>query len=208
MLLYAKIKINVGGTMKKFIFDLDGTVTKVETLPLLAKELNLSNEIKIITDLTLQGKFSFEKSFKLRYLVLRNIPIKKIREIMETVELDNDILDFIRENKNICAIVTGNLDCWIEPITKKIGCEIFSSQSESNQLTKILNKAETVREIRKSADKIISVGDSFNDIQMFRESDISIAYGGIHKLNAEIINSANFFVDNGKNLRELLEKFL
>lgn len=194
--------------MKKFLFDLDGTVTKVETLPLLAKELNLADEIKFITDLTLQGKISFGKSFKLRYLVLKNIPVEKIHEIMSEVELDEDILNFIRENKKICAIVTGNLDCWIEPLAEKIGCEIFSSQSNFGELTKILNKAEIVREIKKSADKIISVGDSYNDIQMFRESDISVAYGGVHKLSAEVINAANFFVDNGKSLCELLKKFL
>lgn len=194
--------------MKKFIFDLDGTITKFETLPLLAKELDLSDEIKIVTDLTLQGKISFDKSFKLRYLVLKNIPVEKIHEIMETVELDENILDFIRENKKICAIVTGNLDCWIEPLTKKIGCEIFSSQSKFNELTKILNKAEVVREIKKSADKIISVGDSCNDIQMFRESDISVAYGGVHEIPDDVKNSANYTVYDGKTLCELLKNFL
>lgn len=194
--------------MKKFIFDLDGTITKIETLPLLANELDLADEIKLITDLTLQGKISFAKSFKLRWLVLKNIPVKKIHEIMETVELDENILEFIRENKKICAIVTGNLDCWIEPLIKKIDCEIFSSQSEFNELTKILNKAEVVREMKKSVDKIISVGDSFNDIQMFRESDISVAYGGVHEIPADMKKFANYTVYDGKTLCELLKNFL
>lgn len=194
--------------MNKFVFDLDGTITKVETLPLLAEELNLADEIKIFTTLTLQGRISFEQSFRLRYFVLRNIPIKKIREIMETVELDEDILNFIHENKKICAIVTGNLDIWIEPLIKKIGCEIYSSQSRNNELTKILNKAEAVREIKKSAEKIISVGDSFNDIPMFNASDISIAYGGVHKLSSDVKNSADFEIYDGKTLCELLKKFL
>ena len=194
--------------MSKFIFDLDGTITKIETLPLLANELNLADEIKIITDLTLQGKISFEKSFKLRWLVLKNIPLEKIREIMSTVELDKNILEFIHANKNICAIVTGNLDIWIEPLVKKIGCEIFSSQSRNNELTKILNKAEIVREIKKSSDKIISVGDSYNDIQMFRESDISIAYGGVHEIPDAVKNSADYTIHDSKNLCELLKNFL
>lgn len=194
----------------KFVFDLDGTITKVETLPLLAKELNLFDEIKILTNLTLSGQISFEQSFRLRYFVLKNIPPKKILEIMETVELDEEIENFIRENKKFCAIVTGNLDFWIEPIIKKLGCEFFSSQSRLDEnkipsLTKILNKAETIREIKKSSAKIISVGDSFNDIQMFNASDISVAYGGIHKLTEEIINSADYFFDNGKNLCDFLK---
>lgn len=193
----------------KFVFDLDGTITKVETLPLLAKELNLSDEIKILTDLTLNGQIYFEQSFRLRYFVLRNIPPKKILEIMETVELDEEIKNFIRENKKFCAIVTGNLDFWIEPITEKLGCEIFSSQSflDENKiptLKKILNKTEAMKEIKKTAAKIISVGDSFNDIQMFKASDISVAYGGVHKLPKEVINSADYFFDDGKNLCNFL----
>lgn len=184
----------------KFAFDLDGTITKVETLPLLARELNLADEIKILTDMTLSGKISFEQSFRLRYFILRNISPKKIWEIMESVELDEEILNFIHENKKFCAIVTGNLDYWIEPITKKLGCEIFSSQSEFGDLKNILNKAEAIREIKKTASKIISIGDSFNDIQMFKESDISIAYGGVHRPCDEVINAVDYFFCNGKDL--------
>lgn len=189
----------------KFAFDLDGTITKVETLPLLAKELNLSDEMKILTDLTLSGKISFEQSFRLRYFILKNIPLKKISEIMSAVELDEDILNFIRENKKFCAIVTGNLDIWIEPITKKIGCEIFSSQSQNGELIKILNKAETIREMKKTSEKIISIGDSFNDIQMFRESNISVAYGGVHRPSDEVIVAADYFFCDGKNLVQFLK---
>ena len=94
--------------MKKYAFDLDGTVTKVETLPLLAEELGLSAEMKILTNLTVSGELSFEKSFKLRYFILRNIPLNRIRQIMDSVELDENIAGFIRENKEACAIVTGN----------------------------------------------------------------------------------------------------
>lgn len=190
----------------KFAFDLDGTITKVETLPLLAKELNLSDEMKSLTDLTLSGKISFEQSFRLRYFILKNIPPKKILEIMSAVELDEDILNFIHENKKFCAIVTGNLDFWIEPITKKIGCEIFSSQSNFGELTKILNKAETIREIKKSTEKIISIGDGFNDIQMFKESNISVAYGGVHRPSDEVIEAADYFFCDGKNLCDFLRK--
>ena len=145
----------------KEAFDLDGTITKFETLPLLAKELNLSDEMKILTDLTLSGQISFEQSFRLRYFILKNIPPKKIFEIMDAVELDEDILNFIRENKKFCAVVTGNLDIWIEPLTKKLGCEIFSSQSECGELKKILNKAEVICELKKTAEEIISIGDGF-----------------------------------------------
>lgn len=195
--------------MKKFVFDLDGTITKVETLPLLAKELNLAEEMQLLTDLTLSGKIPFEKSFKLRYLVLRNIPLKTIQEIMAAVELDADIADFIRANKKDCAVVTGNLDCWIEPIVAKLGCESFSSTSELNEnlpvLKKILNKGAVIRELKKTYDKIIAVGESFNDVPMFKEADVAIAYGGVHQPVSTAISISNYVVFNGSELCRLLK---
>lgn len=195
--------------MKKFVFDLDGTITKVETLPLLAKKLDLAEEMQLLTDLTLSGKIPFEKSFKLRYLVLRNIPLKTIQEIMAAVELDADIADFIRANKKDCAVVTGNLDCWIEPIVAKLGCESFSSTSELNEnlpvLKKILNKGAVIRELKKTYDKIIAVGESFNDVPMFKEADVAIAYGGVHQPVSTAISISNYVVFNGSELCRLLK---
>ena len=196
--------------MKKFAFDLDGTVTKVETLPLLAKELDLAEEMKLLTDFTLNGEIPFEKSFRMRYLILRNIPLKRIQEIMAGVELDEEIAAFIRENKKNCAVVTGNLDCWIEPIVAKLGCENFSSVSEFDGknfpvLKKILDKGAAIRELKKSCDKVIAVGESFNDVPMFEEANISIAYGGVHKPVSTAISVSDYVIFDGGALCRLLK---
>lgn len=196
--------------MKKFAFDLDGTVTKIETLPLLAAELDLAEEMKLLTDLTLSGKIPFEKSFRMRYLILRNIPLKRIREIMDGVELDEEIAAFIREYRNDCAVVTGNLDFWIEPIVAKLGCESFSSIGELTDknipvLKKILDKGEAIRELKKTSDKVIAVGESFNDVPMFEEADISIAYGGVHKPVSAAISVSDYVVFDGGALCKLLK---
>ena len=195
--------------MKKIAFDLDGTVTKVETLPLLAAELDLVEEMKLLTDLTLSGELPFEKSFWMRYRILRNISLKRIQEIMASVELDKEIAEFIREHKDTCAIVTGNLDCWIEPIISKLGCASFSSTSELDEknfpvLKKILDKGSAIRELKKSADKVIAVGESFNDVSMLKEADISIAYGGVHRPVSAAISVSDYVVFDGYSLCKLL----
>ena len=193
-----------------YAFDLDGTVTKVETLPLLAKELDLEDEMEILTGLTLEGKIPFEKSFRLRYLILKNVSPKKIVEIMSTVELDEDIANFIHENKESCAIVTGNLDCWIAPIVEKLGCKSYSSTSRIDAdgnllLEKILHKSSAIFDMKDSADKVIAVGESFNDIPMFEEADISIAYGGVHKPVNTAISVSDYVVFDGGALCRLLK---
>ena len=199
-----------GDVMKTFAFDLDGTVTKVETLPLLARELELADEMKLLTDLTLSGQIPFEKSFRLRYLILRNIPLKKIQEIMESVELEEEIAGFIRENKENCVIVTGNLDCWIAPIIAKLGCKSFSSTSEPDEknipvLKKILDKGAAIRELKKTSGKVIAVGESFNDVPMFEEAHVSIAYGGVHNPVNAAISISDYVVFDGGALCRLLK---
>ena len=196
--------------MKKFAFDLDGTLTKVETLPLLAEELDLADEMKLLTDLTLSGKISFKKSFLMRYLILRNIPLKKIQDVMDSVDLDEELVAFIRENKKHCAIVTGNLDCWIEPIIAKLGCESFSSTSRPDEknvpvLKEILDKGAAIRALKKTYNKVIAVGESFNDVPMFEEANISIAYGGIHKPVSAAISVSNYVVYDAGALCKLLK---
>ena len=197
--------------MKKFAFDLDGTVTKVETLPILARELNLAAQISELTKLTLAGKISFEKSFRLRYSILKKIPPKKIAAVMSNIELDENIFNFIRENKSNCAVVTGNLDCWIEPIAEKLGCEIFSSKSKLVNgvpiLTEILRKDFAIRRLKESCEKVIAIGESFNDVPMFEAADVSIAYGGVHKPVDAAVFVADYFVDDSVTLCRLLKKF-
>ncbi|MBR5914443.1 MAG: HAD family phosphatase [Selenomonadaceae bacterium] len=196
--------------MKKFAFDLDGTITKVETLPILAKELGLAAQMKFLTDLTLAGKISFEKSFRMRYEILKKIPLKKISEIMSSIELDEEIFKFIRENKSQCVVVTGNLDCWIKPVAEKLGCEIFSSTSELDVhgvpvLKEILKKDFVIRQLKQTCKKVIAIGESFNDVPMLKAADISIAYGGVHKPVDAAIFVVDYFVNDSTTLCKLLK---
>ena len=94
--------------MKKtfFAFDLDGTVTKQEILPILARELNLENEMRLLTELTLNGTIGFNESFALRVAILKGIPISTIHRIISTVELDRDIENLLMRIKKI--VITGN----------------------------------------------------------------------------------------------------
>ena len=72
-------------------------------------------------------------------------------------------------------------------------------------LTKILDKGATVRELKKNCDKIIAVGESFNDVPMFKAADISIAFGGVHKPVDAAIAVADYFVSDGGALCRLLK---
>lgn len=193
-----------------YAFDLDGTVTLEETLPLLAKELGIWEEMCILTDLTLEGRIAFEQSFRLRYHILRSIPVQEIQRIMGTVRLDASIASFIHAHREECAIVTGNLDVWIAPIVEKLGCRCFFSRSHFDGngmvvLDSILNKGEAVREMKKTAKKVVAVGESVNDIPMFEEADVAVAYGGVHSPVPQAVSVSDYVVFDGGALCRLLK---
>ena len=196
--------------MKKiYCFDLDGTVTSQELLPLIAAELDLYDEISALTQATINGLITFERSFKLRCKLLSDVPIKKVQEVAEKVKLNELIVQFIKEKKDNSYIVTGNIYEWIQPIIEKIGCKVFCSKGKFTSgklsgLEKIINKGEVVKELRGSDKSIISVGDSMGDVLMFQESDLSIAYGGVHEPIETLKKVSNYIVYEENSLCRLL----
>ncbi len=202
--------------MKKlaFCFDLDGTVTTEEILPLIAKEVKLYEEIKLITKITLNGLIPFENSFNLRVKLLSSVPISTVRNVVNKVKMDSNISEFIRTHREDCYIVTGNLDVWINDyIKQELGCKYFSSKADFDGdkligLNSILNKGSAIEELREEYEKIIVIGDSMNDCSMADKSDISIAYGGIHEPVSSLVLSVEYVIYNSKSLVRLLNNFI
>ncbi len=194
-------------------FDLDGTITKQEILPLIAREIDLEEEISVLTDATIQGHIPFQKSFKLRCRLLDSVPISRVKEIVNCTELNNDIVQFINDYKNNCFVVSGNLDVWIEPLLKKVDCKFFVSEAivENDKLisiSKVLDKSSAIYELRDTFDRIIVVGEGMNDVSMFELADIGIGYGGVHFPNSTVIQLSHFVVFDGVALCKLLKTLL
>jgi phosphoserine phosphatase len=192
-----------------FVFDLDGTVTTEEILPILATELALEEELRLLTNLTLSGAIPFESSFRLRFALLKSIHPEVIRSLVLQVPLNPDIAAFIQQNRERCFIATGNLNVWIRPITEKLGCRAFTSiaqEDEKGQLSnlEILRKNSAVQALRKEFDKIVVIGESVNDLPMFEAADIGIAFGQVHQPVPEIIQTSSYVCYEGKALCRLL----
>ena len=200
--------------MKKriaYAFDLDGTITKEEILPCIAGELGLFHEMGLLTQLTMDGVIGFEDSFRLRFQILKNVPIANIQNIVSAVSIDPFIERFININHENCYIITGNLDVWIMPLMNKLACKFYTSTSRINEnnellLDKILNKGDAVRDLRNKYEQIVVVGEGYNDIPMFEEADVGIAFGGTHQPIPEIVKISNHICYEGESLCQLLNK--
>ena len=170
--------------MTKFIFDLDGTITKEETLPVIAKHFSMEEEIEKLTRQTVMG-----------------------------VELHEPIVKFIRKNRAHCAIATGNLSCWVAKLVARIGCEAYCSEGkiENNRVVELMNiiKKETVVEkYRAAGHRVVFIGDGHNDVEAMRAADIAIASGLTHEPAQSVLSVADCLVRNEAELCSRLNQLL
>jgi HAD superfamily phosphoserine phosphatase-like hydrolase len=192
-----------------FAFDLDGTLTEAEVLPVIANELGLMDEMKSLTEITLSGLITFEASFRLRIAILKSIPVSKVQEIVSEIPLHPALEKFVQSHKDQCAVITGNLDVWVSPLLEKLGCRVFSSHSIVNAdqlcgVEYIMHKSQPIRELKSEFEKVVCIGESMNDIPMFEVADSGIAFGGVHDPVKELIEISDYVVFDGESLCRLL----
>lgn len=199
--------------MIRFIFDLDGTITSQETLPLIAKYFHISKDIKKLTDQTVKGNIPFIESFIKRVNILGKLPINEIRTLLEKTKLHPEIIKFISEHRQNCIIATGNLDCWVDKLLKKIPCKHYTSKAiiKNNKvikIAKIIKKGKIVDFYKKQGDKIVFIGEGNNDIEAMRKADISIASGLTHYPAPSVLTVANYLIFSEKALCRQLNQLL
>lgn len=193
-----------------YCFDLDGTVTRREVLPIIAAEVGLAEEIGLLTEMTIRGQIPFEMSFRLRCRLLAEIPVATVARIVAAVPVDNFIVRFIQSRPEECFIVTGNLDVWVAQLVASFGCGLYSSRAsiradgKLGPLTSVLRKSAALHDLRSRFHRLVSIGEGYNDLPMFEEADVGVAYGGVHPPAREVIDIADYAVIGSQPLCRLL----
>lgn len=199
--------------MVKFIFDLDGTLTKYETLPFIAEHFLLDEQIAELTMQTVKGNIPFDRSLMKRVAILGKFSVSEVSALLERVDLHEKIHAFIQSHMEHSVIATSNLSCWVDALLQKIGCKAYCSEAYVEEdrvknITSILCKEAVVDYYRKQGDFIVFVGDGENDAEAMRLADVSIATALIHVPAKNVLAAADHIVHSEEALRSLLEHFL
>lgn len=192
-----------------FCFDLDGTVTRDEILPVLSREIGLFEEIAALTEATIKGVIPFRKSFLLRCRLLSDIPVSRVQDIVREIALHSEIAEFIRSNRDRCFIITGNLDVWVGGLVESLGCRCYSSTAtvEGDRMVAVnhvLHKGDAVREMKAGFERVVAVGDGMGDVPMFEEATVRVAFGGTHQPIQTLIEFSDFVTYSERTLCRLL----
>mgnify|MGYP002624502904 CR=1 FL=1 len=183
----------------KFLFDLDGTITSQETLPLIANFFSCQEEILELTNQTIKGNVPFIESFIRRVNILGKYSVSQTNDLLSKVPLYEKIKKFIDSHTQDCVVVTGNLTCWCEGLFNKIGCECFGSEAEVEgdkvvKLKKILRKEEVVDYYKSKGECVVFIGDGNNDLEAMRHADISIAVGTTHEPARSLLDVCDYLI--------------
>lgn len=195
--------------MIQFLFDLDGTITKAETLPFIAQHFHIHKSMEEMTRQSILGNIPFEESFTKRVDMLKHLPVNEIASLLENIPLFSQLLLFIQENKNNCALVTSNLSPWVEKLCSKIACKSYTSSAELEnnqiiQITHILAKEEMVKKYQNLGYHVVFIGDGNNDLEAMKCADTAIACGLLHTPPQSLLDVADHCIYDEKALYTLL----
>lgn len=201
----------VPGGDVKFVFDLDGTLTKEETLPKIAAHFGVESDIAQLTQETVRGDVPFSESFRKRVDILKAFSVKAIDDLLATTPLQDSVVDFIAAHQRDCMIATGNLDVWINSLAGKVGCTVHSSTAEVSGdtvtgIAKVLRKDEIVRDLKAKGEFVVVIGDGNNDSEAMNLADLSIAVGVVHEPAQSVLAVCDFLVYSEEALLRLLRQ--
>jgi HAD superfamily phosphoserine phosphatase-like hydrolase len=194
--------------IKHFLFDLDGTITNAELLPLIAKAAGVEAQISELTKKTIAGEIPFESSLRERVKILSEIPVSRVNEVVLNVPLNPFIMEFIAANRDRCTIVTGNLDIWIRPLVMLIGIPALSSRAtvlndKIQSLDFVIEKGDAIDKLE---GRVCAIGDGNNDYSMLNRADIGVAYGGVNNPAKSLYKVATHTIFDARTLCRFLSQ--
>jgi phosphoserine phosphatase len=191
-----------------FAFDLDGTLTRCEILPEIARELGVHDEMAELTRRTMDGEVPFEASFRRRVEMLRDVPISRVAAIVDRVPLDPHLSEFVRANRDRCWIVTGNLDVWVARVAERLGVPLLSAVAvtSGDRVLGVRSLIDKAGALDRLDGPVVAVGDGMNDCLMVQRADVGVAYGGVHPPVASLLESADVAIYDPEQLCRFLRE--
>lgn len=198
-----------------FFFDLDATITKAEILQEIAEKTDKKEQIDALMK-NVSEDVPFYHTFIEKIMVLKSVPISTVRNIVNNISLSDKIVEFIRENKDRCYIVTSVPDVWVDALMSELGMQerYFSTKAISQGdyvvgIEQIIDKGQAVRQIVEETGCLsVVTGDGNNDAQMMVVADVSIGYGGVRAVSPTVLKCATHVVYSEDRLCQFLRQLL
>ena len=195
-----------------FLFDLDSTISKKEILPTISELIGRQKEMRELTEATMRGEIPFKSSFIRRVAILSCVDVSEVNRIVSDIPLNNNIVSFIRENKERCYVLTGNLDIWISGLMKRIGMEnhYYCSKADvvNDRISSVISVVDKELMARQFVQPMVVIGDGDNDSGMAKYADVAIGFGGVRNVAKSLLQNIDYAFYEDKRCAEFLKTLL
>lgn len=191
------------------LVDLDGTLTRTELLPAIARHVGIEEEMTRLTTATMAGEIPFDVSFRERVAMLAEVPLEAVQEAILDAPVFEELLALLLEHPERALVVTGNLDVWVQPFLDRHGLAGMSSRAALTDgrvtgVEHILSKDDALA--RFPGRLRIALGDGANDASMIRGAEIGIAWCGVHAAAEPVIEVADYAFAREETLCRFLRR--
>jgi len=175
-------------------FDMDSTLIDAEVIDELAKLHGVGAEVAAITERAMRGELKFRDSFRQRAALLNGLPESALRQVTESVALNEGAHRLIRALKLFgykTAIISGGFQYVGEHLSRELGIDHVHANrlvirdgvmtgEVDGPIIDAERKAELLQEIAReegiSRQQTIALGDGANDLPMLSAAGLGIAY--------------------------------
>lgn len=204
--------------IKLCVFDFDSTLMDGETIDILASAYGKGEQIANITHQAMAGELDFFESLQKRVNLLKGMPYELVLKLGQELPLMTgayELVDFLNSKDIKIVIFSGGFHEGIDPAMKKLNINLgFANylHQKNEILTGLVggemmfsNSKGLMLKYLKSflnlqTDEIMCVGDGANDIAMFNESGLKIAFCAKKILREK----ADICIDK-KDLKEIIK---
>lgn len=204
--------------IKLCVFDFDSTLMDGETITEFARSVGKEKEVADITRRAMAGELDFFESLVERVAYLKGVKVSEIEKIAENLPFITGAKELIAylKSKNIKVVVfSGGYHIATDHAKKVLGFDASFANilhEKDGVLTGLVggeimfgySKGAMLRELKSllnlKSDEVMCVGDGANDVSMFREAGLKIAFCAHEILKKE----ATHCVDT-KDLREVMK---
>lgn len=210
--------------IKLICFDVDGTLVDGNSWLILAEGLGCSPKDAFdIFNRARKGEISFIEGERLLTRMYRdsgNANNRFIKNLFSSVEVkigSRDLISYLKKREYLIYLISGAIDVYVESVAKKLNLDGFYANSflefddkdvlrrinyrDKQGEVKVKQMQDLIRKLNINSDQVAFVGDSENDVEIFKNIKYGIA---VNSVDEELKRFSWKIVDSLSEIKNIL----